>query len=93
MVDPGIVAQVAMIAAAAVVGGAVGGMRGMSGLRKRAHDEVESAMNAQRLRIELLEKENAELRAKILVLEGQVRQLREELDIEKRITARFGKDA
>lgn len=89
VIDPGIVAQVAMVAVAAVVGGAAGGFRALARSKKIDGEEVDRAMAAQRERIELLETQNKELTTKVILLEGQVRALREELDIEKRITARF----
>lgn len=81
-----------MLGVAAVVGGIAGGYRGMGGVKRKANDEVDRAMAAQRTRIDLLEKENRELREKIILLESQVRVLREELDIEKRITARLDRE-
>ena len=86
------IAQVAMLVVAALIGGVAGGWRGMSGVKRRANDEVDRAMAAQRARIETLEGENRELRTKIILLEGQVQALREELDIEKRITARIARE-
>ena len=78
-----------MVAVAAVVGGSIGGFRALARGRKIDGEEVDLAMAAQRERIELLETQNKELTTKVILLEGQVRALREELDIEKRITARL----
>lgn len=61
----------------------------MAGMKRKANDEVDRAMAAQRARIDLLESENRELRTEVALLKGQVRDLRADLDIEKRITARF----
>lgn len=58
-------------------------------MSRRADDEVAKLIAAQSARIELLERENERLRQKIAALEGQVHALREELDVEKRITARL----
>jgi cell division protein FtsB len=89
MIDPSLAAQVAMVIGAAVIGGVAGGWRGMAGMKRKANDEVDRAMAAQRARIDLLENENRELRTEVALLKGQVRDLRADLDIEKRITARF----
>lgn len=61
----------------------------MKGVKRQAGDEMAQAMAAQRERIDLLVTENRELKIKVEMLEREVRLLREELDIEKRITARL----
>lgn len=92
MNDPGAVAQIAALIVAAVIGGALGAWRGVSGVRAKANEEVDRAMAAQRIRIDSLESENRALSNKVLLLESQVAQLRAELEIEKRITARLVKE-
>ena len=92
MIDPTIAAQIAMVAAASVVGAIVGGRRSGGYIARHADEQMKKLIEAQAMRIELLEVENARLREKILVLEGQVKALRDELDIEKRITARLDKE-
>ncbi|MFM2132450.1 MAG: hypothetical protein RL646_1653 [Verrucomicrobiota bacterium] len=92
MIDPTIAAQIAMVAAASVVGAIVGGRRSSGYIARHADEQMKKLIEAQAMRIELLEVENARLREKILVLEGQVKALRDELDIEKRITARLDKE-
>ena len=92
MFDPTVAAQIGMVAAASIVGAVIGGRRGGGYIAKHADEQMKKLIEAQAMRIELLEVENARLREKVLVLEGQVRALRDELDIEKRITARLDKE-
>lgn len=92
MFDPALAAQIGMVAAASIVGAVIGGRRGGGYIAKHADEQMKKLIEAQAMRIELLEVENARLRDKVLVLEGQVRALRDELDIEKRITARLDKE-
>jgi len=92
MFDPALAAQIGMVAAASIVGAVIGGRRGGGYIARHADEQMKKLIEAQAMRIELLEVENARLREKVLVLEGQVRALRDELDIEKRITARLDKE-
>lgn len=95
MVDPLAALNVAMIGTAAVVGGVVGSWRAIRSIRKSETapvaetSEVTLAMAAQRERIDALIAKNQELQLKIAALEREVAALREELDIEKRITRRL----
>lgn len=87
--DLGAVANVAAVVLAATVGAIAGGRRGVSAMRSKADSEIDRLVAAQTARLEHLERENEQLRNRIAELEGKMRQLREELDVEKRITARL----
>lgn len=95
MLDPLAALNVAMIGTAAVVGGVVGSWRAIRSIRKAEAapaaetGEVALGMAAQRERIDALIAKNQELVLKVAALEREVAALREELDIEKRITRRL----
>ena len=93
MFDPALAAQIGMVAAASIVGAVVGGRRSGGYIAKHADEQMKKLIEAQAMLIELLEVENARLREKVHVLEGQVKALREELDVEKRISVRINPEA
>lgn len=89
MIDLGTVANVAAIAVAALAGAVVGGKRGVSSVTARTQHELEVLVEAQDKRIAHLERENALLETRIGELEAELVRLREELKVERRITARI----
>lgn len=76
------------IAVAAVVAVIVGRRRGIDQVEDRAQGEIKRLVDAQSARLSLLEAENVELKARVASLTAELAQVRSELDIEKRVTAR-----
>lgn len=76
------------IAVAAVVAVVVGRRRGIDQVEDRADGEIKRLVDAQAARLSLLEAENAELKTRVAGLTAELAQVRSELDIEKRVTAR-----
>lgn len=76
------------IAVAAVVAVIVGRRRGIDQVEDRADGEIKRLVDAQSARLSLLEAENVELKARVASLTAELAQVRSELDIEKRVTAR-----
>lgn len=76
------------IAVAAVVAVVVGRRRGIDQVEDRAQGEIKRLVDAQSARLSLLEAENVELKARVASLTAELAQVRSELDIEKRVTAR-----
>jgi hypothetical protein len=76
------------IAVAAVVAVVVGRRRGIDQVEDRADSEIKRLVDAQAARLSLLEAENAELKTRVAGLTAELAQVRSELDIEKRVTAR-----
>jgi TolA-binding protein len=80
--------SVGSIVVAAVVAVIVGRRRGIDQVEDRADGEIKKLVEAQAARLTLLEAENREQRARIATLEGELAKVRQDLDIEKRVTAR-----
>jgi cell division protein FtsB len=89
VIDPGIAFNAAALVIAGVIGAVAGGRRGVSLMASKADAETQRLIAAQSARLELLERENASLKLKVADLEAQMTEMRHELDIERRITARF----
>lgn len=89
MIDPALAFNVGAVVVAAIIGAAAGGRRGVSLMARKADNEIDRLVAAQSSRIEILEHENTRLSERVMDLERQVQVLREELELEKRITARL----
>lgn len=88
--------QIAAVASAVVIGVMFGTRRAGTYLAKNTEEQMGRLADIQRMRIELLERdrddrirENAELKERIVLLEERVAHLENELEMEKRITARL----
>lgn len=89
MIEPGIIFQVGAVIAAGAVGAIAGARRGVALVHGQSEKEVQRLIEVQASRINLLERHRQELEAKVQALEEEVARLREELDLEKKITARI----
>lgn len=83
-----LVLSVGTIVVAAAVAVLVGRRRGIDQVEDRADGEIKRLVDAQTARLALLEAENKELKARVAALTADLAQVRSELDIEKRVTAR-----
>lgn len=83
-----LVLSVGTIVVAAAVALLVGRRRGIDQVEDRADGEIKRLVDAQTARLALLEAENKELKARVAALTADLAQVRSELDIEKRVTAR-----
>ena len=80
---------VGTVLAAGAVSIVVGRRRGIDKVEARTDAEIEKTLDAQARRLALQELEIADLKAQVAALTGKVAALTAELDIERRITARF----
>jgi hypothetical protein len=76
-------------AAAGVVVIWMGRRRGIDQIESRSDAALKALVDAQSERLALMERERTELRARISLLETEVASLRKDLEMERRITARF----
>ena len=76
-------------AAAGVVVIWMGRRRGIDQIESRSDAALKALVDAQSERLSLMERERTELRARISLLETEVASLRKDLEMERRITARF----
>jgi molecular chaperone GrpE (heat shock protein) len=80
--------SVGAIAVAGLVAVIVGRRRGIDQVEAQADGEVKRLVEAQAMRLSVLEAENRRLTAQVAALTTELAQVRAELDIEKRVTAR-----
>lgn len=80
--------SVGAIAVAGLVAVIVGRRRGIDQVEAQADGEVKRLLEAQAMRMAILEAENRRLQSKVDTLTEELAQVRKELDIEKRVTAR-----
>jgi hypothetical protein len=84
-----IILSIGSATVAAVVAVIVGRRRGIDEVDKRADDELARLVTAQSARLALMDTENRELRSRVAALEAEVARMRDELALERRITARL----
>ncbi len=80
--------SVGAIAVAGLVAVIVGRRRGIDLVEAQADGEVKRLVEAQAMRLSVLEAENRRLTAQVAALTTELAQVRAELDIEKRVTQR-----
>ena len=67
----------------------MGRRRGIDQIESRSDHALQQLVEAQSARLALMDTERSEMRARITALETEVARLRSELEMERRITARF----
>lgn len=92
MTDLGIASLVAS-GVAVIVAVVVGKRKGVAEIARQADDELMRLVTAQAGRIAVLESENKRLEARVAALAQAMDEMKEELRMEKMITARFVGDA
>jgi len=80
--------SVGAIAVAGIVAVVVGRRRGIDQVEAQADGEVKRLVEAQAMRLSVLESENRRLTAEVAALTAELAKVRAELEIEKRVTAR-----
>lgn len=80
---------VGVITGAALVALVVARRRGLDQVEDRSEAANQKTLNAQDRRLELQDREIADLRAQVLALSKQVADLQRDLDLERRISLRF----
>ena len=87
-----LISAVSTFGMAVATGAAVvwmGRRRGIDQVEARSDHALQQLVEAQSARLALMDTERSEMRARITALETEVARLRSELEMERRITARF----